>query len=71
MTNCKEVAHLLNVEDGETLEANNIKETTQSITAISYKVTNGNNSGYVVITKSAYEDFFKVGSETLRVFSNK
>ena len=65
--NCKEVASLVNVEDGETLEANTIKETTQSITAIKYTVWTGD----IVIAKKQYEDFFKVGSETLRVFSNK
>ena len=65
---CTSVAELSNVEDGETLEANNLEKTTQSITAISYEVVNGDN---VVIYKKDYEDFFKVGSETLRVFSNK
>ena len=66
--NCKEVAKITtSVEDGDSLEADNIKETTQSITAIEYMVW----SDKIVISKDKYEDFFKVGSETLRVFSNK
>jgi hypothetical protein len=67
--NCKELGNgLKNVEDGKSFDVDNIKETTQSVTAISYVI---NNTDTVVILKSDYEDFFKVGSETLRVFSNK
>ena len=68
---CKEVASLANVEDGETLEADNVKDSTQSITAIYFEIKDSSTATWMVIYKSQYEDFFKVWGETLRVFSNK
>jgi len=67
---CAEVASLVNVNDGDTLEADN-GSSTQSITAMYYEYQPaGGTLQKVLVLKSKYEDFFKVGGDALRVFSN-